>query len=47
MKYRAGGQGTYAICGMEDTGTMQSLTFFANAHKVGLSRVLILRTASN
>jgi purine nucleoside permease len=42
-----GGRGTYAICGMEDTGTLQSLTFLANAHKVDLSRVLVLRTASN
>jgi purine nucleoside permease len=47
VKYMTGGEGTYAICGMEDTGTMQSLTFLANAHNVDLSRVLILRTASN
>ena len=47
VKYMTGGQGTYAICGMEDTGTMQSLTFLSNAHKVDLGRVLILRTASN
>ncbi len=47
VKYLTGGQGTYAICGMEDTGTMQSLTFLSNAHRVDLSRVLILRTASN
>ena len=47
VKYTTGGQGTYAICGMEDTGTLQSLTFLSNAHKVDLSRVLILRTASN
>ena len=32
---------------MEDTGTLQSLTFLANAHKVDLNRVLVLRTASN
>ncbi len=47
VKYTTGGAGTYAICGMEDTGTLQSLTFLANAHKVDLSRVLVLRTASN
>ncbi len=47
VKYETGGAGTYAICGMEDTGTMQSLTFLANAHKVDLHRVLVLRTASN
>jgi purine nucleoside permease len=47
VKYMTAGQGTYAICGMEDTGTLQSLSFLANAHKVDLSRVLVLRTASN
>lgn len=47
VQYETNGQGTYAICGMEDTGTMQSLTFLANAHKLDLRRVLILRTASN
>jgi purine nucleoside permease len=47
VKYMTGGSGTYAICGMEDTGTLQSLTFLANAKKVDLSRVLVLRTASN
>ena len=47
VKYMTAGQGTYVICGMEDTGTLQSLTFLANAHKVDLNRVLVLRTASN
>lgn len=47
VKYMTRGQGAYAICGMEDTGTMQSLTWLARAHKVDLDRVLILRTASN
>jgi purine nucleoside permease len=47
VHYMTGGAGTYAICGMEDTGTLQSLTFLANAHKVDLNRVLVLRTASN
>ena len=47
VKYMTGGKGTYAISGMEDTGTMQSLIFLARAHKVDLSRVLVLRTASN
>jgi purine nucleoside permease len=47
VKYMTGGNGTYAICGMEDTGTLQSLTFLARAHKVDLDRVLVLRTASN
>jgi purine nucleoside permease len=47
VKYMTAGQATYAICGMEDTGTLQSLTFLANAHKVSLDRILVLRTASN
>jgi purine nucleoside permease len=47
VKYQTGGRGTYAICGMEDTGTLQSLTWLARAHKLDINRVLVLRTASN
>jgi purine nucleoside permease len=47
VKYMTGGAGTYAICGMEDTGILQSLTFLANAQKIDLNRVLVLRTGSN
>jgi purine nucleoside permease len=47
VKYQTDGHGTYAICGMEDTGTLQSLTWLARAHKVDVDRVLVLRTASN
>jgi purine nucleoside permease len=47
VKYQTDGHGTYAICGMEDTGTMQSLTWLAHAHRLDISRVLVLRTASN
>ena len=47
VKYQTGGKGTYAICGMEDTGTLQSLTWLARAGKVDANRVLVLRTASN
>jgi purine nucleoside permease len=47
VKYQTDGHGTYAICGMEDTGTMQSLTWLAKAKKVDINRVLVLRTASN
>ena len=47
VRYTTGGQGIYAICGMEDTGTLQSLTFLAKADRVDLHRVLVLRTASN
>jgi purine nucleoside permease len=47
VKYQTDGHGTYAICGMEDTGTMQSLTWLAHAHRLDINRVLVLRTASN
>jgi purine nucleoside permease len=47
VAYMTDKKGTYAICGMEDTGTLQSLTFLARAGKVDLERVLVLRTASN
>jgi len=47
VKYQTDGKGRYAVCGMEDTGTMQSLTWLARAGKVDIHRVLVLRTASN
>jgi purine nucleoside permease len=47
VKYQTDGKGTYAICDMEDTGTLQSLTWLAHAQKVDINRVLVLRTASN
>ena len=47
VKYQTDGKGTYAVCGMEDTGTLQSLTWLAKARKLDINRVLVLRTASN
>lgn len=47
VRYQTGGKGTYAICGMEDTGTLQSLTWLSRAGLVDANRVLVLRTASN
>ena len=47
VKYMTDGKGTYAVCGMEDSGTLQSLTWLAKANKVDINRVLVLRTASN
>ena len=47
VKYQTDGKATYAVCGMEDTGTLQSLTWLARAGKVDINRVLVLRTASN
>jgi purine nucleoside permease len=45
--YYTGGKGNYMVTAMEDTGTMQSLTFLAAARRVDLHRVLVLRTISN
>lgn len=47
VKYFSDGAGNYVTTAMEDTGTMQSLTFLARAKKVDVRRVLVLRTASN
>src|SRR4029077_16383544 len=39
--------GNYMISAMEDSGTMQALTFLSSAGRVDLQRVLVLRTVSN
>jgi purine nucleoside permease len=46
-RYYTGGKGNYMISAMEDTGTLQSLTFLNQAGRVDLNRVLVLRTVSN
>jgi purine nucleoside permease len=46
-KYFTGGKGNFMIAGMEDTGTLQALTFLNRAGRVDLRRVLVLRTVSN
>jgi purine nucleoside permease len=46
-RYYTGGQGNYMIAGMEDTGTLQALTFLDQAGRADLKRVLVLRTVSN
>ena len=46
-RYYTGGKGNYMISAMEDTGTMQALTFLSQASRVDLQRVLVLRTVSN
>jgi len=46
-KYYTGGKGNYMVSAMEDTGTLQSLTFLDRAGRVDLRRVLVLRTVSN
>lgn len=47
VEYWTEGEGNFVTSAMEETGTMQSLTFLANAGKVDVERVLVLRTASN
>jgi purine nucleoside permease len=47
VKYHTDGQGNYVTTAMEDTGTMQSLTFLSKSGRVDLNRVLVLRTASD
>jgi len=39
--------GNYMVSAMEDSGTLQSLTFLSRAGRVDLQRVLVLRTVSN
>jgi purine nucleoside permease len=45
--YFTEGKGNFTVTAMEDTGTMQALTFLAAARRVDLQRVLVLRTVSN
>jgi purine nucleoside permease len=46
-RYYTRGQGNYMIAAMEDTGTLQALTFLDQAGRADLNRVLVLRTVSN
>ncbi|MGA3103049.1 MAG: purine nucleoside permease [Terriglobales bacterium] len=45
--YYTGGKGNYMVAAMEDSGTLQALTFLSQAGRVDLQRVLVLRTVSN
>ncbi|HEY0796558.1 MAG TPA: purine nucleoside permease [Acidisarcina sp.] len=47
VSYYSGGAGRFVTTAMEDTGTLQSLTFLAKAGRIDLHRVLVLRTVSN
>ncbi len=47
VKYHTDGHGSYVTTAMEDTGTLQSLTWLAKAGKVDVNRVMVLRTASD
>lgn len=46
-KYYSSGKANYMVCGMEDSGTLQALTFLNQAGRVDSERVLVLRTVSN
>jgi purine nucleoside permease len=47
VSYFTGGKGEFATTAMEDTGTLQSLTYLAKAGRVDARRILVLRTVSN
>jgi purine nucleoside permease len=47
LRYFTNGQGEFVTTAMEDTGTLQSLEFLANANRVDGQRILVLRTVSN
>jgi purine nucleoside permease len=46
-RYFTGGKGNYMAAAMEDSGTLQALTFLSQAGRADLQRVLVLRTVSN
>jgi len=46
-RYYTGGKGNYMVAAMEDSGTMQALTFLSQAGRIDFERVLVLRTVSN
>jgi hypothetical protein len=46
-RYFTGGRGNYMISAIEDSGTMQALTFPAQAGRADLYGVMVLRTNSN
>jgi purine nucleoside permease len=47
VSYLTNGKANYVTTAMEDTGTLQSLTFLAKAGRVDVNRVMVLRTASD
>jgi purine nucleoside permease len=47
MRYFTGGKGMFATTAMEDTGTLASMRYLANAGRMDMQRVLVLRTVSN
>ncbi len=47
VRYYSDETGNYVTTAMEDTGVLQSLTWLTRAGRADVSRVLVLRTASN
>jgi purine nucleoside permease len=47
LAYWTGGRGRFVMTAMEDTGTLQALSFLARAGRADLRRILVLRTGSN
>lgn len=47
MRYWTAGAGRFVMTAMEDTGTLQALSFLARAGFADLRRALVLRTGSN
>jgi purine nucleoside permease len=47
VRYFLGDEANFVVTAMEDTGTLQALRMLAQAGRVDLSRVLVLRTVSN
>jgi len=47
VSYYTGGRGNFMVSAMEDTGTLQALTFLSQGGRADLRRVLVLRTISN
>jgi purine nucleoside permease len=47
VAYHTEGKGRYVTSAMEDTGTVQSLTWLGRAGKVDVRRVLVVRTGSD
>jgi purine nucleoside permease len=47
VSYWTGGRGRFVMTAEEDAGILQSLTFLAQAERVDMHRVLVLRTASD
>jgi len=47
LSYWTGGRGRFVMTAMEETGTLQALSFLARAGRVDMGRILVLRTGSN